>query len=64
VKRICEWCKDRTGKSAKIVKLKKPEEVREAMAGGIYDRVITHRCEQCGCSFGEAKPVKVEVNDY
>lgn len=58
--RFCPHCKEFDNTKAKIVKLAKPIEERKEMAGGIYDVIITHRCENCGAGTGNGTPVKVK----
>jgi hypothetical protein len=60
--RTCPHCKSFDGTVAKIVKMKEPVVLIKNIKEIMYEMKITHRCENCGCSFGDGKKKKVELD--
>lgn len=51
--KFCELCTE-DGLKSKIVKLKTPLETFDFGPGATtFDKIITHRCEECGWGFTE-----------
>lgn len=53
--RNCEHCKSFDGTIAKVLKLKEPIVELMSHREVLYEHTMTHRCENCGCTYGEGK---------